>query len=159
MVKPSSPKKKKPVIGWEEWCAFPDLGLPAVKAKIDTGAKTSALHAYDLEPFKKDGQDYLRFKVHPIQRNREIECVCEAPLVDYRYVTSSNGEREKRYVIETTFQIGENKFVCNLTLTTRYGMKFRMLLGKKALMQGKFLVDVSKSYIHGCVKNAKELYL
>lgn len=152
-------KKKKPIIGWEEWCVFPDLNLPAIKAKIDTGAKTSALHAYDLAPFKKDGQDYLRFKVHPIQRNHDIERTCEARIVDYRFVTSSNGEREKRYVIQTTFQIGEISFVSDITLTTRYGMRFRMLLGKEALKKGKFLVNVSKSYVHGSIKNAKDLYL
>ena len=97
--------------------------------------------------------------MHPIQRNRKIERVCEAPIVDYRSVTSSNGEREKRYVIQTTFQIGEHSFVSDMTLTTRYGMSFRMLLGKEALKKGKFLVNVSKSYVHGRIKNAKDLYL
>lgn len=157
--KEKKPIRKKPIIGWEEWCAFPELGLPAVKAKIDTGAKTSALHAYDLEPFEKDEKKFIRFKVHPIQKNREIFRICEAPVIDFRHVTSSNGEREKRYVIETTFNLGDTAFVCNLTLTTRFGMKFRMLLGKEALKKGHFLVDPSKSYVLGKRKDAKDLYL
>jgi ribosomal protein S6--L-glutamate ligase len=153
-------KKKiiRPKIGWEEWCEFPDLELPAVKSKTDTGAKTSSLHADDLEVFQKDGKDFIRFTVHPIQKNREIIKICEAPIVDYRTVTSSNGEREKRYVINTSFKFGEHVFTSDLTLTTRYGMTFRMLLGKEALKAGKFLVDPSKGYIHGKIKNAKQLY-
>lgn len=150
---------KKPIIGWEEWCAFPDLNLPAVKAKIDTGAKTSCLHADNLKVFQKDGKDYIRFEVHPIQKNRKITRICEAPIVDFRTVTSSNGEREKRYVINTTFKFGDQVFTSDLTLTTRYGMRFRMLLGKEALKAGSFLVDPAKSYRFGKNKNAKELYL
>lgn len=154
-------KKEKiirPRIGWEEWCDFPDLGLPAIRSKTDTGAKTSSLHADNLEVFQKDGQDYIRFTVHPIQRNRAITRICEAPIVDYRNITSSNGEREKRYVIQTTFKFGDHIFTSDLTLTTRYGMTFRMLLGKEALKAGKFLVDPAKGYIYGKVKNAKDLY-
>ncbi len=150
---------KKNIIGWEEWCGFPQLNLPAVKAKIDTGAKTSSLHADNLKVFQKDGVDFIQFEVHPIQKNREITVICEAPIIDYRTVTSSNGEREKRYVINTQFQFGEHIFQSDLTLTTRYGMRFRMLLGKEALKAGKFLVDPSKGYIIGRRKNAKDLYL
>lgn len=150
--------KSKNIIGWEEWCNFPDLNLPAVKAKIDTGAKTSTLHADNLKLFEKDGVDYIRFEVHPIQKNRDITVTCEAPVVDFRTVTSSNGEREKRYVINTSFKLGDKIFDADLTLTTRYGMRFRMLLGKDALKAGKFLVDPAKGYIFGKIKNAKELY-
>lgn len=149
----------KSIIGWEEWCGLPELGLPAVCAKIDTGAKTSALHAYDIEPFQKDGQEFVKFKVHPIKKNHKITRECTAPLVDYRFVTSSNGSREKRYVIHTSFLIGDLKFDSDMTLTTRYGMTFRMLLGKEALKEGRFLVDPAKGYIHGRIKNAKDLYL
>lgn len=151
-------KSKKPTIGWEEWCAFPELGLPAVKAKIDTGARTSALHADNIKIFQKDGQDYISFDVHPIQKNRKITRTCEAPIIDFRTIISSNGEREKRYVIRTQFQFGDQLFTSDLTLTTRYGMRFRMLLGREALRTGRFLVDPSKSYIFGKHKNAKELY-
>lgn len=151
-------KIKKTIIGWEEWCSFPELGLPAIKAKIDTGAKTSALHAYDLEPYKKNGEDYLKFKVHPMQKNREVFVQCDAPISDHRYVTSSNGEREKRYVVKTTFEAGEHKFEADITLTARYGMRFRMLFGKDALKKAKFIVDPAKSYRLGVIKDAKDLY-
>ena len=151
-------KINKTLIGWEEWCTFPDLDLPAVKAKIDTGARTSALHAYDIEPFQKSGQDYVRFKVHPLQKNRDITRICEAPMVDFRSVTSSNGEKEKRYVIETTFQLGEVSFISEMTLTSRFGMTFRMLLGKEALKKGKLIVDPAKALALGKRPKAKELY-
>jgi len=151
-------KPPKTIIGWEEWCGFSELGLPAVKAKIDTGAKTSCLHADDVTVFEKEGVEHVRFTVHPIQKDRDITRICEAPIIDHRTITSSNGEREKRYVIRTEFQFGEKKFTADLTLTTRYGMKFRMLLGKEALKTGRFIVDPAKSYIFGKLKDAKELY-
>lgn len=150
---------KKIVIGWEEWVTFPALGLPAVKAKIDTGAKTSALHATDIKPFEKNGERFIRFTVHPIQKNREIEKTCEAPLVDYRFVTSSNGRKEKRYVISTEFIIGNDAFTANLTLTSRFGMSFRMLLGKEAMIKGKMIIDPSKKFLMGKNQDAKSLYL
>lgn len=151
-------KVKRPRIGWQEWCAFPDLNIPAVKSKTDTGAKTSALHADNIKPFEKNGEKFVRFDVHPITKNRTLTVTCEAPVIDHRIVTSSNGEREKRYVIRTCFVFGEYQFDADLTLTSRYGMSFRMLLGKEALKAGKFLVDPTKNYIHGRIKNAKELY-
>ncbi len=152
-------KKEKMLIGWREWCALDKLGIPAIKAKIDTGAKTSALHADNIEVFKKNGEDYIKFIVHPIQKNSDITSYCEAKIKDRRFITSSNGEREKRYVIETTFKIGNTLFTSDMTLTTRYGMTYRMLLGKDALIAGKFMIDVTKSYIAGKPKNAKDLYL
>ena len=151
--------KNKNLIGWRECCAFPELKLPLVRAKTDTGAKTSSLHADNLKVFKKNGKDWIYFEVHPIQKNRDIIVGCEAPIVDYRTVTSSNGEREKRYVIHPKFKLGDIEFDADLTLTTRYGMRFRMLLGKDALKTGKFLVDPSKSYVLGKVKDATERYL
>lgn len=151
-------KNNKTVIGWEEWCTFPDLDLPAVKAKVDTGAKTSALHAYDIEPFIKNGKEYIRFKVHPLQSNKKIERTCEAEIVDYRNVTSSNGQKEKRYVIRTTFIVGDISFSSDITLTTRFGMSFRMLLGKEALKKGKFIVDPAKAHVLGKIVDAQNLY-
>lgn len=159
LIKKKKKKVSKVTIGWEEWCAFPDLNLPAIRAKTDTGAKTSALHADHIEPFIKDGVEYVRFTVHPIRKNRVIDRICEAPVADYRNVTSSNGKREKRYVINTTFIIGEHEFKADLTLTRRYGMSFRMLLGKEALKKGKFIVDVAKTYAMGRQNNDKDLYL
>ena len=150
--------KTKDMIGWEEWCALPDLGLPAVKAKVDTGAKTSAIHAYDIKAFTKDGQKFVRFKVHPLQKNKKLETECEAPLADHRSVTSSNGEREKRYVIKTPIKIGAKKIQAELTLTARHKMTFRMLLGRDAIIRGKFVVDPVKSFLQGKIKNAEEFY-
>lgn len=135
------------------------LSLPAVKAKIDTGAKTSALHAYNIEPYEKKGVKYVRFKVNPLSKNRNIECLCEAPLVDHRFITSSNGRKEKRYVISTDFIIGDHKFTSDLTLTSRFGMSFRMLLGKEALIKGKMIIDPSKKFLMGKKTDAKSLYI
>lgn len=151
-------RKPKTVIGWEEWCAFPELGLPAVKAKIDTGAKTSALHAYDIEPFSKSGENFVAFKIHPLQRNQKLEIQCYAPLKDKRNVTSSNGEKEMRYVIEAKIEIGGAAFVTEITLTSRHKMSFRMLLGRDALRKGKFVVDPVKSYVLGKIKGPEKLY-
>lgn len=148
----------KTIIGWEEWCSLPNLELPAVKAKIDTGAKTSALHAYDIEPFSADGSRYVRFKIHPLQKNNELERCCVAPLTDYRFVMSSNGEREKRYVIKTKIEFASTTIEAELTLTSRHNMAFRMLVGREALRKAKFAVDPAKSFLLGKVNNAPDLY-
>lgn len=149
--------KPKTQIGWQEYCALPELGLPMVKAKIDSGAKTSALHAIDIKTFNQDGVKYVRFKVQPLQRNKlALECV--APLVEKRYVISSNGEREKRYVILTTIVLGERSFEAELTLTSRHKMAFRMLLGREALRKGKVLVDPSKSFLMGKKEESVGVY-
>jgi len=151
-------KRPKNIIGWEEWCGLPDLGLPAIKAKIDTGAKTSALHAYDIERFQKDGRDHVRFKIHPLQRNNDLEKICEAPMVDRRGVTSSNGEREKRFVIITRLAFPDKEIEAELTLTSRHNMAFRMLLGREALRKARFTVDPARSYLLGKVQNAEQYY-
>ncbi len=151
-------KKPRTVIGWEEWCAIPGLGLPAIKAKIDTGAKTSALHAYDIRTFRKDGESFVRFKVHPLQRNQRLEVECVAPLKDKRAVISSNGEKETRHVIEIRLKIGGKKFSTEITLTSRHKMAFRMLLGREALRKGGMVVDPARSYVLGKLKKAGRLY-
>ncbi|WP_068115543.1 30S ribosomal protein S6--L-glutamate ligase [Tropicimonas marinistellae] len=120
-------------LGWEEWVALPDLGLPAMKAKVDTGAKTSALHAFDIEPFGPAANPKVRFSVHPIPGEEEISIPCSADIVDRREVTSSNGESELRYVIGTDIQIGKRRWPIEMTLTHRGGMSYRMLLGRQAL--------------------------
>jgi hypothetical protein len=149
----------KTIIGWEEWCSLPDLGLPAIKAKVDTGAKTSALHAYNIERFREDSIDYVRFCIHPLQRNNRLERVCVAPLVDHRKVISSNGDHEKRYVIKTKIAFPSVTIPAELTLTYRKKMAFRMLLGREALRKAKFAVDPAKSLLLGKHKNVDELYL
>lgn len=150
--------KPKAVIGWKEWCVFPELGIHAIRAKVDTGAKTSAIHAYNIKPFTKEGVKYVRFKIHPLHDDKHFEIECEAPISDYRVVISSNGEREKRYVIQTPLLIGEKSILAEVTLTARHKMVFRMLLGRDAIRKAKFVVDPAKSFLQGKIKNAHDLY-
>ncbi len=136
---------KRPVVGWREWIALPELGIARIKAKIDTGARTSALHAFNVKRFLRDGERYLRFTVHPRQRRRRPAVLCEARLVDRRVVVSSNGAREQRYVIRTTVQAGDRAWPIELTLTDRDEMSFRMLLGRQALRR-HLIVDPGSSF-------------
>ena len=146
--KMSKLKQEKMVIGWREWLALPDLGIQAIKAKVDTGARTSALHTFGLVPFEKDGTLKVKFTVHPLQRRKDIEVCCVADVVDRRRVTSSAGQSEMRYVIQTTVALGEIRWPIELTLTNRRSMRFRMLLGRAAI-SGPLLVDPAKSYLTG----------
>lgn len=140
----------KTVLGWREWAALPDLGIQSIKMKVDTGARTSCLHAFNLEPFEKNGQPWLRIWVHPIQ-DSDVEHICEAPILEQRAVTDSGGHRELRYVIATTLVIGDERFTTEVTLTNRDTMKFRMLLGRQA-MNGRYVVDPQASYLTGEIK-------
>ncbi|MCZ4258899.1 30S ribosomal protein S6--L-glutamate ligase [Sulfitobacter sp. PR48] len=119
--------------GWEEWVSLPDLGLPAIKAKVDTGARTSALHAHDIETFGSAAKPKVRFNVHPIPGREDISITCSAPLIDRREVTSSNGESEQRLVIASTLEVGGQSWPIEITLTNRAGLTSRMLLGRQAL--------------------------
>ena len=123
----------KLTFGWEEWVSLPDLGLPAIKAKIDTGARTSALHAHDIEVFGPAKNPKVRFNVHPISGRTDVSITCSAPLVDRREVTSSNGEAEQRYVIQSMLHVAGQSWPIEITLTNRAGMTSRMLLGRQAL--------------------------
>ncbi len=143
-------------LGWREWCALPELGLPAIKAKVDSGAKTSALHAFRVEPFDRDGRPFVRFWVHPLQRNETLCRACVAPLKDEREVSDSGGHKEMRYVIETEVRIAELNWRIELSLTNRDSMRFRMLLGRKA-MEGIALINPAASYLNGKMK-ARTLY-
>ena len=133
------------ILGWEEWIALPELGLPAIKAKVDTGARTSALHAFFVEPLGSGRRLRVRFGVHPIPRRADIAVDCTARVVDQRDVTSSNGERERRYVIETPIRIGDREWPIEVTLTNRESMSYRMLLGRQAIAGG-ILVDPATSF-------------
>ena len=137
-------------MGWREWVALPSLNLPAIKAKIDTGARTSALHAFRVKRIKRNHCDIVQFSLHPIQRNRDIVLDCEAPLLDERAVCNSGGHWEKRYVIQSDLEVGEIKLPIEITLTDRDNMRFRMLLGRQALQQNKkLLIDPTYSYLAG----------
>jgi hypothetical protein len=133
------------VIGWREWISLPDFGIKWLKAKIDTGARTSALHAFGIERFRNHRKDLLRFDIHPEQRNEKKTVQCVAEVVDLRLVTDSGGHREHRYVIETPIVLGDICFPIEITLTNRSLMMFRMLLGRKAL-QDRFIIDPARSY-------------
>jgi hypothetical protein len=143
-------------VGWREWISLPELGLPAIKAKVDTGAKTSALHAFQVDPFQRSGKDFVRFQMHPLQNDSSLVVECEAPLLDQRQVTDSGGHKEMRYVIETRLQLADLEMPIQLTLTNRDSMRFRMLLGRQA-MENNILVDPSASFLCGKV-DAATLY-
>jgi ribosomal protein S6--L-glutamate ligase len=134
------------VLGWEEWVALPGLALPALKAKIDTGAKTSALHAEAIEPFTSAAGQQVRFIVHPAPRRPEIAVRCTALLIDRRSVTSSNGIPEQRYVIRADLTVGGRAWPIEVTLSDRRDMSYRMLLGRQALQAGRVLVDPAVSF-------------
>lgn len=138
----------KITIGWREWVALPQLGIPAIKAKVDTGARTSALHAFEVETFAEGGVERVRFGIHPLQKRNDIEIYCVADIIDQRIVTDSGGHRENRYVIRTPVLLGETTWEIELTLTNRDTMLFRMLLGRSAMHQRLF-VDPTVSYMTG----------
>ena len=134
-------------IGWREWCSLPELEISSIKAKIDTGARTSALHAFFVEPYEENNRQMVRFGVHPLQKRDDIEIICSYPIKDYREVSDSGGHREMRYVIETPIRLGERLWPIEMTLTNRDSMKFRMLLGRTA-MSGIVVVP-TRSFLFG----------
>lgn len=139
--------KRAPLqIGWREWVRLPDLGVNLIKAKVDTGARTSALHAEDVRFLVRAGRRMVRFTLHPKQRNRRTAVTATAPVVDERIVRSSNGEQELRPVIETTIDIGGHEWPIELTLTRRDVMGFRMLLGRQALRR-QVIIDPGRSFL------------
>ena len=139
---------KKITLGWREWVGLPELGLDAIKAKVDTGARTSTLHAFELDTFSEHGKERVRFKIHPTQKDSEQVVICVADVVDERFVTDSGGHKEQRFVIMTLLSIGRWSWPIEMTLTARDNMLFRMLLGRTA-MKGIAMVDPARSYLAG----------
>lgn len=139
---------KKMIAGSEEWVALPALDLPKIKVRVDSGAKTSALHAVNITPFQRNGENWISFDVHPLQFDGRRVVNCEAPVIDRRVIKSSTGTREMRYVINTTLQIGNQAWEIEVTLANRDSMGYRMLLGREA-MRGKLLVDPESSFMFG----------
>jgi len=144
-------RKKKPapeLIGWREWAGLPDLGALRIKAKIDTGAKTSAIHAFRVRTVKRDGVEYAEFFLHPEQKRKIPEIFCTAPVIGKRAIRSSNGRVEKRLIIRTRLRIGEREFPIDLSLANRDAMGFRLLLGRDAFRK-KFIINPGASFVLG----------
>ncbi len=138
--------RKYPIIGWREWVSLPNLHIEKIKAKVDTGARTSALHAFALKPFDENGKKKISFDIHPLQHNTEDVISVTADVVDKRMVTDSGGHEEERYVIETPITIAGQTWSIEITLTERENMLFRMLLGRSALRK-RFIVNPARSFV------------
>ncbi len=136
------------IAGSEEWCSLAILGIPAVKARIDSGARTSSLHALNIRPFTRNNTRWVSFEVHPLQNERSTVLRCEARVLDRRSVKNSGGSSEKRYVIKTTLGLGDGEWEIELTLTNRDSMGYRMLIGREA-MSRRLLVDPAESFLLG----------
>ncbi len=146
---------KELVFGWEEWVELPGLGLPAVRAKVDTGAKSSSIHAFMIEPYGRADKRRVRFGVHPVPERPDIVVYCSAELVDQREITSSNGEVELRYIVRTPLRIGGQEWPVEISLTNRESMQYRMLVGRSAL-RDNIIVDPNLSCVQGAL--SPELY-
>lgn len=145
----------KPTVGWREWLSLPELSIPGIKAKIDTGARSSALHTHDYAIESRDGEDWVVFHLHPLTHRDDVLLTCEAPVSGFREVRDSGGHVERRPFLRTKVCLGEYTWEIDLSLTNREGMKFRMLLGREGLTS-RFHVDPSRSYLLG--KSLKRLY-
>ena len=135
-------------VGWREWVSLPGLGINRIKAKIDTGARTSALHGFAIEEFEESGVQRLRFMIHPDQKDLDQRVECTVDIADRRVVRDSGGHEELRWVIRTDILIGPHRWPAEFTLTSRDDMLFRMLLGRTAMV-GRAVVNPAKSYLMG----------
>lgn len=144
--KPPRLKATTPMIGWREWVALPELHIQKIKAKIDTGARTSVVHAFSIRPVKHRHKDRIHFNIHPIQHNKSYVVACTADMIGKRLITDSGGHVEERYVIQTPITIASYTWVIEITLTERENMLFRMLLGRSALRK-RFIINPARSFL------------
>lgn len=142
----------KTVVGSEEWVSLGELNIPYVKARVDSGAKTSSLHAVSIQTFQKDNETWVNFDVFPIQNDGKRKISCKALVIDKRVVKSSSGNREHRYVVRTSISLNDKVWDVELTLTNRDSMGYRMLLGREAMM-GRIVVDPAESFLTGTVED------
>jgi hypothetical protein len=138
-------RKELKIIGWREQVSLPDLGIKKIKAKVDSGARTSSLHAFDVEIYKRGKNEYVKFSVHPEQKSSKNEKQCKSKILEFRKVKSSNGHTELRPVILTTVSLMDEEWEVEMTLTNRDEMGFRMLLGRESIRK-KFLIDTGNSF-------------
>jgi hypothetical protein len=143
------PKPKSyPPIGWREWVGLPDLGISLIKAKVDTGARSSALHAFKIKEIQEDQGTFISFKVHPYQKDSQTTLSCKAELLEYREIRSSHGHVTLRPVVVTSIQFMDQIWPIELTLVSRDNMGFRMLLGREAVRR-RYFVDAGRSFYGG----------
>lgn len=143
-----------PLIGWREWVGLPEFGITSIKAKVDTGARSSSIHAVNIEQFELDGVEKVRFQIAPVQHDDQPLIQAEAKLLCQRTVTDSGGHQEKRPVVLTTVSLGQAIWPIELTLTNRDVMGFRMLLGRQAI-RDRFLVHPGHSFLQSSRRQAK----
>ena len=150
---------EKLLIGWKEWCALSKLNIPAIKTKIDTGAKTSSLHAENIKLIQHHGNSYVSFQIYPLQNNTSIVINCESKIIDERMIMSSNGQKEHRYIIQTPITLGNKTWDIELSLSNRDPLKFRMLLGREAL-KGMAIIDPERMLCQGRIlqRKLREMY-
>ncbi|MEI6145041.1 MAG: ATP-dependent zinc protease [Methylococcales bacterium] len=144
----SDTEQMLPILGWREWVTLPELNIEHIKAKIDTGARSSALHAFAIEPYRKQNQSWIMFAIHPEQNNTDIVIECHAAVKDRRIVSDSGGHKQRRYVIETQLLLGTTVINAEMTLTNRDSMLFRMLIGRTTL-NDRFMINSSASFCQG----------
>ena len=135
------------VIGLREWIGLPELGIDKIRAKVDSGAKTSALHASDIETFIREGETWVRFNAHTGTPQKPRDVPCEALLTSYKRVRSSNGHIEERHVIRTPMVLGDQCWPVEFTLSCRKSMRYRVLLGCSAMLDGQLVINPGLRFV------------